>query len=46
MGKISCGGCLCAREFSRFSLFIERTHPVSLFLFLGRAFGDPRLLLK
>ena len=46
LGKTSCGGCLRARAFSRLSLSIEFSRPLGLFLFLGRAFGDLRLLLE
>jgi hypothetical protein len=44
MGKTSCSGCLHARGFLRLSLSIEFSRPLGPFLFLGRAFGDLRLL--
>jgi hypothetical protein len=48
MGKTSCGGCLRTRGFLRLSLsiFLSSSSPLGLFLFLGRAFGDLRLLLE
>jgi hypothetical protein len=45
-GKISFGGCLRARVFLRLSLLIELSRLVGLFLFLGREFGNPGLLLE
>jgi hypothetical protein len=44
MGKTSCGGCLRARVFLRLSLSIEFSRPLGLFPFLGRAYGNLRLL--
>jgi hypothetical protein len=44
MGEISCDGRLRARGVSRLSPSIEPYRPTGPFPFLGRAFGDQRLL--
>ena len=45
-GVTSYGGCLLARVFLRLSLSIELSRLAGRFLFLGRVFGNPKLLLE